>query len=60
LVATPNYSYEKRQRELAKKRKQEEKRKKKTEHRPDDPPSPGSPVQPGVSDTPPPSGGNTD
>jgi hypothetical protein len=28
-VATPNYSYEKRQRELAKKRKQEEKRQKK-------------------------------
>ena len=28
-MATPNYSYEKRQRELAKKRKQEEKRQKK-------------------------------
>lgn len=29
-LATPNYSYEKRQRELAKKRKAEEKRQKKT------------------------------
>ncbi len=29
-MATPNYSYEKRQRELAKKRKAEEKRQKKT------------------------------
>ena len=29
-MATPNYSYEKRQRELAKKRKTEEKRQKKT------------------------------
>lgn len=34
-VATPNYSYEKRQRELAKKRKQEEKRQKKQQQRPD-------------------------
>jgi hypothetical protein len=34
-VATPNYSYEKRQRELAKKRKQEEKRQKKLQTRPD-------------------------
>jgi len=34
-VATPNYSYEKRQRELAKKRKQEEKRQKKANPRPD-------------------------
>lgn len=50
-MATPNYSYEKRQRELAKKRKQEEKRKKKSENRPDD--APGAPVQPGVTDTPP-------
>jgi len=35
VVATPNYSYEKRQRELAKKRKQEEKRQKKANPRPD-------------------------
>lgn len=34
-MATPNYSYEKRQRELAKKRKAEEKRQKKAQ-RPDD------------------------
>lgn len=34
-MATPNYSYEKRQRELAKKRKQEEKRQKKV-HRSED------------------------
>ena len=34
-MATPNYSYEKRQRELAKKRKQEEKRQKKLQTRPD-------------------------
>jgi len=34
-VATPNYSYEKRQRELAKKRKQEEKRQKKSNPRPE-------------------------
>ncbi len=35
-MATPNYSYEKRQRELAKKRKQEEKRQKKLHPRPED------------------------
>ncbi len=38
-LATPNYSYEKRQRELAKKRKAEEKRQKKgprLDHAPDD------------------------
>ena len=43
-MATPNYSYEKRQRELAKKRKQEEKRQKKANPRPDgepDSPAPG-------------------
>lgn len=38
-MATPNYAYEKRQRELAKKRKQEEKRAKKASGRPDDAPS---------------------
>jgi hypothetical protein len=41
VVATPNYSYEKRQRELAKKRKQEEKRQKKLHPQPDG--EPGAP-----------------
>jgi hypothetical protein len=35
-LATPNYSYEKRQRELAKKRKKEEKQKRKSTGGPDD------------------------
>jgi hypothetical protein len=35
-LATPNYSYEKRQRELAKKRKNEEKRQRKLHPQPDD------------------------
>jgi hypothetical protein len=35
-LATPNYSYEKRQRELAKKRKAEEKRQRKLAGKPDD------------------------
>lgn len=35
-MATPNYSYEKRQRELAKKRKAEEKRQRKLSGKPDD------------------------
>ena len=38
-MPTPNYAYEKRQRELAKKRKKEEKLKRKTEHRPEDGPA---------------------
>lgn len=60
-MATPNYSYEKRQRELAKKRKNEEKRQRKANTRPD-----GSPAEPDAaephadgtvsSDTPPPEG----
>jgi len=37
-VATPNYSYEKRQKELAKKRKKEDKLKRKAEGKPDDAP----------------------
>lgn len=41
-MATPNYSYEKRQRELAKKRKAEEKRQRKLSGKPDD----GSPDEP--------------
>jgi len=40
LVATPNYSYEKRQKELAKKRKKEEKLKRKAEGKPDEPDEP--------------------
>ncbi len=36
-MATPNYGYEKRQRELAKKKKKEEKLRAKTHRRPDDP-----------------------
>ena len=35
-MATPNYSYEKRQKELAKKRKKEDKLKRKGEGRPED------------------------
>jgi hypothetical protein len=47
-LATPNYSYEKRQRELAKKRKAEEKRQRKIngktgEAAPDDAPAEGEP-----------------
>ncbi|CAN7286790.1 MULTISPECIES: hypothetical protein [Acidovorax] len=36
-MATPNYGYEKRQRELAKKQKKEEKLRAKTQRRPNDP-----------------------
>ncbi|WP_453934542.1 hypothetical protein [Acidovorax temperans] len=36
-MATPNYGYEKRQRELAKKQKKEEKLRAKAQRRPDDP-----------------------
>ena len=43
ILATPNYSYEKRQRELAKKRKAEEKRQRKLSGKPDDPASPDEP-----------------
>ncbi len=35
-MATPNYSYEKRQKELAKKRKKEDKLKRKAEGKPED------------------------
>ena len=41
-MATPNYGYEKRQKELAKKRKKEEKLKRKAEGRPDTDGEPGS------------------
>jgi len=40
-LATPNYSYEKRQRELAKKKKNEEKRLRKLNPRADDAPAEG-------------------
>ena len=51
-MATPNYSYEKRQRELAKKRKAEEKRQRKQGGRTDT----GTPAQPdGQTSTPQPS-----
>ncbi len=42
-MATPNYSYEKRQKELAKKRKKEEKLKRKAEGKPDDAGDDGAP-----------------
>jgi hypothetical protein len=58
-LATPNYSYEKRQRELAKKRKAEEKRQKKQVRGPDDPsgdvtPGDGEPGAVAVAPTAPP------
>ena len=51
-MATPNYSYEKRQKELAKKRKKEDKLKRKGEGKPDDSdvPSDGVPDQDNVSE----------
>ena len=51
-MATPNYSYEKRQKELAKKRKKEDKLKRKGEGKPDDgdAPSDGVPDQDNVSE----------
>jgi hypothetical protein len=56
-VATPNYSYEKRQKELAKKRKKEDKLKRKAEGKPDEPDtdeeaSGESPVAPQTGATP--------
>ena len=44
-MAAPNYSYEKRQRELAKKRKQEDKRNKKAHPRADGEPEAPQPAQ---------------
>ena len=51
-MATPNYSYEKRQKELAKKRKKEDKLKRKGEGKPDDGdlPNDGVPDQDNVSE----------
>ncbi|WP_309683946.1 hypothetical protein [Polaromonas sp.] len=51
-MATPNYSYEKRQKELAKKRKKEEKLKRKAEGKPDEPDTDELP-EGGPADTPP-------
>jgi hypothetical protein len=50
-LATPNYSYEKRQRELAKKRKAEEKRQRKLSGKPDDPAAPDEPQAEGDATT---------
>jgi hypothetical protein len=58
-LATPNYSYEKRQRELAKKRKKEEKLKRKTEQPRGDAPQSGGGPEGSAGDAPqerPPSG----
>jgi hypothetical protein len=49
-LATPNYAYEKRQKELAKKRKQEEKRQKKQERK--DEPDIGTPAESGGAPAP--------
>lgn len=56
-MATPNYSYEKRQKELAKKRKKEDKLKRKAEGKPDEPEdgseiAEGAPAEPGANDLP--------
>lgn len=45
-MATPNYGYEKRQRELAKKKKKEEKLKAKSERKSDEPHDDGTPAGP--------------
>lgn len=50
-MATPNYSYEKRQKELAKKRKKEDKLKRKGEGKPDDVSDDGTPGQGGNPET---------
>ncbi|MFN3417323.1 MAG: hypothetical protein ACK4ZD_13530 [Caldimonas sp.] len=51
-MPTPNYAYEKRQRELAKKRKKEEKLKRKAEQRPDEPASDAGPSTPPQGEAP--------
>jgi hypothetical protein len=54
-LATPNYSYEKRQRELAKKRKQEEKRRSKLDGKDKPADAPGEqddPAQPPAAESP--------
>jgi len=53
-LAKPNYSFEKRQRELAKKKKQEEKRQRKAAEKPDKAPGPDDAAPSATaSDTPP-------
>ena len=52
-MATPNYSYEKRQKELAKKKKKEEKLKRKAEGKPDLPDDDTPDGEPGDAGTPP-------
>jgi hypothetical protein len=52
-LATPNYSYEKRQRELQKKRKAEEKRQKKTVRSDGGVDEPAAPAEDGSNDAPP-------
>ena len=53
-MATPNYGYEKRQKELAKKRKKEDKLKRKAEGKPDEPEDDNdADGQPAVDGTPP-------
>ncbi len=52
-MATPNYSYEKRQKELAKKKKKEEKLKRKAEGKPDLPDDDSPEGQDGAGGPPP-------
>jgi hypothetical protein len=54
-LAKPNYSFEKRQRELAKKKKQEEKRQRKAADRVDKDPAPADGTPAVTADAPPPS-----
>lgn len=60
-MATPNYGYEKRQKELAKKRKKEEKLKQKAERKGSGPgePDDGQPHSDGAQDSPAPDAGAT-
>ncbi len=51
-MAKPNYQYEKRQRELAKKAKKAEKAARKASGRPDEPEQPEGGIQPAEADTP--------
>jgi hypothetical protein len=49
-LAQPNYQYEKRQRDLAKKKKQEEKRLKKQQNKPEPAAGSDAPAQPPVTE----------
>jgi hypothetical protein len=57
-VATPNYGYEKRQKELAKKRKKEDKLKAKAERKTGGPEDDSAPANTGEGGAPPPSTGS--